>query len=158
MVAGMMLDNRISQTTGPGWGILILSFPTSNFQCLCSVEPLLSVRAEQMPVLMDLLNHKNCLRNCIWLKQENVPLFRKISLQRLTETVGGAEMQGVPRSCGVFLHGKDVAPFMFFSLPQVSHSSAFPDEREIDMSHFKINLCNNILLAAAERAWQGTTS
>ena len=65
MVAGMMFDNRISQTTGPGWGILILSFPTSNFQCLCSVEPLSSFRAEQMPVLMDLLNHKNCLQNCI---------------------------------------------------------------------------------------------
>ena len=51
-----------------------------------------------------------------------------------------------------FLHGKDVAPFMFFSLSQVPHSSAFPDEREIDMSYFKINLCDNILLAGAEHA------
>lgn len=121
MVAGMMLDNRISQTTGPGWGILILSFPTSDFQCLCSVEPLLSVRAEQMPVLMDLLNHKNCLRNCIWLKQENVPLFRKISLQRLTEAVGGAEMQGVPRSCGLFSPWKRCGSiYVLFSPPAKS--------------------------------------
>lgn len=48
-----------------GWGILISSSPTSNFQCLCSVELLTSVRAEQMSFLMDLLNHKNRLQNCI---------------------------------------------------------------------------------------------
>lgn len=48
-----------------GWGILISSSPTSNFQCLCSVELLTSVRAEQMSVLMDLLNHKTRLQNCI---------------------------------------------------------------------------------------------
>lgn len=35
------------------------------------------------------------------------------------------------------------------SLPQVPCSSAFPDEKEIDMSHFIINLCD-MLLAGAE--------
>lgn len=57
---------RISQTGTRGLGNFNISFPfTSNFQCLCSVELLRSVRAEQMSFLMDLLNHKNHLENCI---------------------------------------------------------------------------------------------
>lgn len=57
------------------------------------------------------------------------------------------------------LQGKDVAPFtVLLSPPQVPSPSAFPDEREIDVSHSIINLYNNTLLAGAQCALQGTAS
>lgn len=46
------------------------------------------------------------------------------------------------------LHGKDAAPFtVLISPPQVPSPSALLDEREIDISHFMINLYDNTLLA-----------
>lgn len=163
MIAGMVLDSRISQTTGLGWGILILSLPISNFQCLCSAEPLSSVRAEQTPVLMDLLNHKNCLQNCIWLKQENGPLFRKISLQRLTGWLKVERCRECPDgSCGISLsweRGRSSfppSPSLLLSPPQVLSPSAICDERKIDINHFVIDLYDNTWLAKAQHVWQGT--
>lgn len=163
MVAGTMLDSRISQTTGLGWGILILSLPISNFQCLCSVEPLSRVRAEQMPVLMDLLNHKNCLQNCIWLKQENGPLFRKISLQRLTGWLKVERCRECPDTVAFLSPWEGGSSFppsstLLLSSPQVLSPSTICEERKIDINHFVINLYDNTLLAETQHVWQGTAS
>jgi hypothetical protein len=44
------------------------------------------------------------------------------------------------------------------SPPQVPSPSAVCNEREIDISHSAINLYDNMLLARAQHAQQGTTS
>lgn len=65
------------------------------------------------------------------------------------EAPGGGETLGVPRSCGVFLSMEEtwVRLTVVPSPPQVPSPSAFPDERETDVSHFIINLCDNTLSA-----------
>lgn len=46
--------------------------------------------------------------------------LEKSPAEVLTEAVGGAEMQECPDPVQFFLHGKDVAPFIKFSLPPKS--------------------------------------
>lgn len=86
------------------WGILILSFPTSNFQCLCSAEFLVSVRAEQMSVLMDLLNHKKPLAKLHPIK--SILLFTHKYLERSRNSEGSFVTKKLHLQDSVFWLGK----------------------------------------------------